>query len=137
MSKRDVTCAIIIKDGKILVATRNEYVSNTDLWEFPGGKPKAGESLETCLVRRAKEELSLDIQIVDYLPSYEVEMTPEKTFIMHPFIAEIIGGNTTLIDHNKAEWFEIRQLISIAWPPTDTPIIDMISKRYIKTGKLY
>jgi 8-oxo-dGTP diphosphatase len=137
MSKRDVTCAIIIKDGKILVATRNEYVSNTGLWEFPGGKPKAGESLETCLIRRVKEELSLDIQIVDYLPSYEVEMTPEKTFIMHPFIAEIIGGNTTLIDHNKAEWFEIRQLISIAWPPTDTPIIDMISKRYIKTGKLY
>lgn len=137
MSKRDVTCAIIIKDGKILVATRNEYVSNTGLWEFPGGKPKAGESVETCLVRRVKEELSLDIQIVDYLPSYEVEMTSEKTFIMHPFIAEIIGGNTTLIDHNKAEWFEIRQLISIAWPPTDTPIIDMISKRYIKTGKLY
>lgn len=137
MNKKDVTCAIIVKDGKILAATRSEYVSNTGIWEFPGGKPRNDESLETCLVRRVKEELNLDIRIVDYIPSYEVCISTEKTFVMHPFIAEIVGGNTTLIDHNKAEWFELHQLMNIAWPPSDTPIIDTLSKRYMQKGKLY
>lgn len=137
MSRRDVTCAVIVRDGKILVATRNEYVSNTGLWEFPGGKPKAGEGLETCLVRRVKEELNLDIKIVDYFPSFEVVSSPDKIFVMHPFIAEIVGGSAALIDHNKAEWFEVHQLLNIAWPPSDTPIIDMLAKRYIQTGKIY
>lgn len=137
MNKKDVTCAIIVRDGKILVATRSEYVSNKGLWEFPGGKPKQGESLETCLVRRVKEELNLDIKIIDFIPSYEVVVSEEKTFVMHPFITEIEGGSTSLIDHEKAEWFRIDQLMNIAWPPSDTPIIDFLFKRYIQTGKLY
>lgn len=131
-----MTCAIIVKDGLILAATRSEYVSNTGLWEFPGGKPKGGETMEACLIRRVKEELNLTIKIIEALPSFEVEQSQEKTFVMYPYIAEIVDGNATLLDHRTAEWFDVRQLMSIAWPPTDVPIIDVLTKRYIKTGKL-
>ncbi len=54
-----VTAAIIVEDGKILIAKRKE-----GKWEFPGGRIEAGESLEGCLKRELKEELDIDVKFI-------------------------------------------------------------------------
>ena len=58
----EVGCAVILRDGKLLVAQRNEGDTCGGYWEFPGGKKEAGESLEECLVREVREELAVEIR---------------------------------------------------------------------------
>lgn len=46
-------------DGKILVAQRAAQQHLGGLWEFPGGKVEAGESVNDALVRELQEELGI------------------------------------------------------------------------------
>ncbi len=39
---------VLIRDGKVLIGRRPEGVLLGGLWEFPGGKLEAGETLDGC-----------------------------------------------------------------------------------------
>lgn len=55
---REVTAAIIRRNGKILICRRAEG-SCAHLWEFPGGKTELGETPFECLTRELREELNI------------------------------------------------------------------------------
>jgi 8-oxo-dGTP pyrophosphatase MutT (NUDIX family) len=57
----EVGCAIIHKNGKLLIAQRHLGDSFGGYWEFPGGKREQGETIEACLTREAFEELGIRI----------------------------------------------------------------------------
>ena len=63
-ARLDVTAALIVRQGKILVARRPYGTRHAGWWEFPGGKQESGETLEACLAREIQEELSLTIDVV-------------------------------------------------------------------------
>lgn len=136
-TKQDVACAVIIRNGMILAARRGEEFSNSGAWEFPGGKPKEDESPRDCAIRRVKEELDINICIKEALPSYEVmSEKSDKMFVIHPFLAEIEDGKVMLHGHSYVAWFMPIQLMGLAWPPSDMPIIDSIVDRILQTGKI-
>ena len=54
--KIEVSCAIIERDGLVLVAQRSETRAMPLKWECPGGKIKQGEEPDTCLKRELMEE---------------------------------------------------------------------------------
>ena len=45
------TAIIADKEGRILIGQRPEGKDLAGLWEFPGGKQEAGETVEQCIVR--------------------------------------------------------------------------------------
>jgi len=45
-------------------------------WELPGGRMDAGETQPQALIREFREELSIDIEPVDLIDSYEFEVIP-------------------------------------------------------------
>ena len=53
----DVTAAILIKDGKVIIAKRKPDDKLPHKWELPGGKVESGESAQECLKREMQEEL--------------------------------------------------------------------------------
>ena len=62
----EVTAAIIRnKQGELLICQRPHHKNCSLLWEFPEGKQEPGESLEECLVRECREELSIGIFVDD------------------------------------------------------------------------
>jgi 8-oxo-dGTP diphosphatase len=63
----NVTCAIILKDEKILVAQRNEKMKLPLKWEFPGGKLEFNESETECIKREIKEEININIEVLQKL----------------------------------------------------------------------
>jgi 8-oxo-dGTP diphosphatase len=48
-------------DGRVLLARRRQDVHQGGLWEFPGGKVEAGESIQAALHRELREELDIDV----------------------------------------------------------------------------
>ncbi|MFB6319353.1 (deoxy)nucleoside triphosphate pyrophosphohydrolase [Saccharicrinis sp. FJH54] len=90
-----VTCAIIIKDQKILICKRSSKMHNGSKWEFPGGKVKDGEDLETCIVREIREELNIRVTPKQQLPSF----TSGSTIELVPFICPGYDGQIALREH--------------------------------------
>ena len=54
--------AIIIQNRKLLVTC----TKGKDIFICPGGKIEPGETIEQCLIRECKEELSIDLTLNDF-----------------------------------------------------------------------
>ncbi|NQU84732.1 MAG: (deoxy)nucleoside triphosphate pyrophosphohydrolase [Mariniphaga sp.] len=105
----NVVCAIIIKEGKILVTQLGSKSDHPYKWEFPGGKVKSGESPEDTIIREIKEELQISIQVKQTLEaiSYNYGF---KEICLIPFICEIIEGNPVLTEHIQLNWITFDEL---------------------------
>lgn len=55
---------ILIEKDSVLVS--DEYIKKNKITKFPGGGLEFGEGTKECLVREFKEELDLDVEIVDH-----------------------------------------------------------------------
>lgn len=118
-----VTCAIILKEDKVLIAQRSNMMKLPLKWEFPGGKLQEGETEEECILRELKEELSIEVKILDRLPKFEFDY---GTFSINliPFVVEFISGKIHLAEHRDAKWLSKEALIHLDWAPADIPILN-------------
>ena len=64
-----VTCAIIEKGRKILIARRATAQKLAGKWEFPGSKIEAAESPEECLKRKLEEEFGIQTEVGEFITS--------------------------------------------------------------------
>lgn len=100
-----IVCAIITNDqGEVLLTKRNDPGTRRHgKLEFPGGKIDFGEDLEVAVVREAKEESGLDVEVVRLLPkiysSYYTSDPSDPEFpneelqiILISYHCKIVGG---------------------------------------------
>ena len=127
----EVSCAIIVRDGLVLVTRRGPQMDHAGLWEFPGGKLHEGESYEDCLIREIKEELDVTIRIIGRLETSEFEY-PHKIIKLIPFWAEIESGSIRSSEHDRVEWFAPSQLMRLAWPGADVPIVEQVIAHFAR-----
>jgi len=67
----DVAVGVIWIDGELLIAKRRPEGLLGGLWEFPGGKPEPGETLEQALVREIREELDIEVDVGEAIASVD------------------------------------------------------------------
>jgi len=81
---------VIIKDNKVLMDKQGK----DEFWKFPGGKPKDDESMRYKAIRRAKEELNIDVKLNEKEPCvliFEREKEGKKEYVvLIHYLAEII-----------------------------------------------
>lgn len=118
-----VSCAIILKEGKVLVAQRSEKMVLPLKWEFPGGKVENGESPEDCLMREIWEELNITIQIIQAFPIHIHRFSNEKEIELIPFLCNYSGGDLILKEHLQVLWLEGERLSGLDWSAADIPIV--------------
>ncbi len=118
----DVTCAIIVKDNKILATRRARGFHLEGYWEFPGGKIESGESAENCIIREIFEELNVVIEIVKPLIPVEHHY-PEKSIRLIPFLSKITFGSIRLTDHSEFRWVDRQGVETLNWAAADREII--------------
>ncbi|MFP4289733.1 MAG: (deoxy)nucleoside triphosphate pyrophosphohydrolase [Bacteroidales bacterium] len=116
-----VTCAIIQRSDHILIACRNDQASAK--WEFPGGKTEPGETDEFCIQREIREELSIEIEILEKLPVF-IHPYPGKAIELIPFICRYIKGEIKLKDHVDAKWIKKEALRSFDLMEADRPVAE-------------
>jgi 8-oxo-dGTP diphosphatase len=121
----EVVAAVIRKDGKILITQRPDDVHLARLWEFPGGKVEAGESLESALQREIREELGIDITVGDEF--YRVEHNyPEKSVRLHFFNCAIEEGEPKGLGVADLRWVLPADLVQFDFPPADAQLIEKL-----------
>ncbi len=60
-----VVAAVILFNGRILLHQRKKGDALEGTWEFPGGKVEKGETPEGALKREIKEEIGLEIAVME------------------------------------------------------------------------
>ncbi|MBC7224031.1 MAG: NUDIX domain-containing protein, partial [Anaerolineae bacterium] len=63
----EVVAAVLVRDGRVLLAQRRPEDMLGGMWEFPGGKREPGETLRECLRRELQEELGLRVRVGEEL----------------------------------------------------------------------
>ena len=128
----DVTCAVIIRDGFILITQRGAGMDRAGKWEFPGGKIKSEESQDACIVREIKEELNVDIRVNEWLKPVEYSY-PDIKILLIPCIAEITRGTLKLTEHSQYKWAKKEALLSFDMAQADVIVVRQLIEMYRKT----
>ena len=121
--------AAIIKnfDNEILICQRGPGGSCQFLWEFPGGKIEPGETPEECLVRECREELDIEIEVLDLFEETKYSY-PERDIEFMFFTASLIKGVPTPSVHNCIKWVPRDRLHGYEFCPADVIIIEKLGQ---------
>lgn len=114
------------KQGQILIAKRAASAHQGGLWEFPGGKVDAGESLQQALRRELKEELAIEVVHSEPLIQIRHDYPDKSVFLDVHKVTDFVGdakGN----EGQPIIWVEPGNLKSFEFPAANRPIINAIN----------
>ena len=118
---KEVTAAIAVRDGRVLVMRRAPGQSSAGGWEFPGGKVEPGESAEDCLARELREELGVTATVGAFFR----ESRHEKIDLLSFRVA--FSGDPRLTVHDKLLWADAGELLALDLLPADRPIAQALA----------
>ncbi len=119
--------ALIDFDGRVLITKRPKGKKMSDLWEFPGGKVKEGETPETALIRELKEELDLNIAKSCIAPLLFASHEYADFHLLMPlYICRIWEGVPTPREGQELKWVAPNGLGKYPMVPADEPLIPLL-----------
>jgi len=120
-----VTAAAIIRDGKVLIAQRQQGSHMEYKWEFPGGKLEPDETPEECIIREIKEEMDIDIEVDDIYKVVKFKYE-EKDILLLCYLCRIIKGDGKALECNDFKWVTKDELPGFDFVPADLPIVEKL-----------
>jgi 8-oxo-dGTP diphosphatase len=101
---------VIVEDNKVLLDIQGEDT----FWKFCGGKIQEAESLQEAATRRVKEELGIEIEILDEKP-FLMHTTKETAdgvidIILVHYLAKRIGEIAPGADIRQWKWISLSEL---------------------------
>jgi mutator protein MutT len=122
---KQVGVGIIWDREKLLIDRRLPTGSFPGMWEFPGGKREAGESVVDCIAREILEELGLKVAVgaelitIDHsYPEFDIQL------IVHH--CKYLGGTPQLLACDEVRWVTVADLINYEIPAANTAILDRL-----------
>lgn len=104
---------VLLVDGRVLLL-RNERAE----WELPGGRPEPGETEPQTLVREFREELTLQVEVVRKLDSYQFEVLPSRQVSIATYGCRLQGEYAPVLskEHDAYGLFELVALPGLPLP---------------------
>jgi 8-oxo-dGTP diphosphatase len=127
---------IVGSDGKILIAKRPQTAHQGGLWEFPGGKVDAGESVQQALCRELKEELA--ISVIASEPLIQIRHHyPDKSVLLDVYKVTHFEGQPCGAEGQPICWVSVDELGNYEFPAANKPIIKALElgDKYLITGE--
>jgi 8-oxo-dGTP diphosphatase len=116
-----VLAAVARRGDRYLVARRPAHKRHGGLWEFPGGKLEAGESVEDGLRRELREELDVELEAVGRALLSVAD--PESVFRIE-FIEVSISGEPRCLEHAGIGWMTASELRAMPLAPSDRAFVE-------------
>jgi A/G-specific adenine glycosylase len=104
-----VAAAVIRRGKKYLLAQRPANGLLASLWEFPGGKQEAGETLPAALRREIQEELACQIEVAEEIGIYRHAYSHFKV-TLYAFHCSISEGKPQAREAQALAWVNLDQL---------------------------
>ena len=116
-------CALVDRDGRVLLARRPEGKDMAGLWEFPGGKLAEGETPEQALVRELREELTINTEASCLTPiAFTSTDLGDVHLLMPLFVCRKWSGAPKPVVASDLKWVRPGQLMEFDMPPADKPL---------------
>ncbi|MFW6027413.1 MAG: (deoxy)nucleoside triphosphate pyrophosphohydrolase [bacterium] len=117
-------CALIDRDGRVLIAQRPAGKTMAGLWEFPGGKVGENETPEQALVRELKEELGISVPQACLSPFVFASHAYESFHLLMPlYLTRKWEGIPRPLEGQNLKWVRPGSLRDFAMPPADAPLV--------------
>ncbi len=124
---KEVTAAIIAREGRILLLRRAPGQKHAGFWEFPGGKTEAGETPQEGLARELWEELGITGQVGEHFMDSPYAY-PGGAINLRAWYYDWRGGELQLRVHDAAAWCLPQELVNYALTPADIPVARALSE---------
>lgn len=118
---RQVTAAVIIEGGCLLIARRPPGDPLEGMWELPGGKIEPGETPQECLARELAEELGMTAEIGDAV-ARTVFHYDHGSFEMLALETKRLSGFELRV-HDRHAWVRLDQLHEWQLAPADVDLV--------------
>ncbi len=125
-----IAIGVIFRRNQILISKRASGVHMPELWEFPGGKVKAGEESFQALYRELNEELGIRIQHAEPLICipyvYEEPDKEPVRLLLDVWYVPNFTGRPAAKEKQPLRWVNIEQLELFPFPAANKNIIAAI-----------
>ncbi|MCW3150848.1 Nudix family hydrolase [Stutzerimonas stutzeri] len=123
MHRIHVAAAVIRSaDHRVLLAKRPLDKHQGGLWEFPGGKVEAGETVEAALARELREELGIDVTTARPLIQVRHDY-PDKQVLLDVWEVLAFSGEPHGVEGQPLAWVEPEDLPGYHFPAANRPIV--------------
>ncbi len=109
-------------DDRVLLSRRPDHLHQGGLWEFPGGKVEAGESVIQALARELWEELGITPSM--FRPLIRVHHDyGDRAVLLDVWRVGRYQGAPRGREGQVTEWVSVAQLSQRNFPPANAPVI--------------
>ena len=117
------------KDDRLLIALRPEDTMLGGLWEFPGGKQKPNETIETTVKRELKEELGVDVRVQEKFMDLKHTYSHFR-ITLHAFWCLLEPENQTPIPKSsqQVKWVKPGQLEKYPFPKANKILTERLQE---------
>jgi len=113
-------------DGHVLIAKRHVAAHQGGLWEFPGGKCEAGETIAQALQRELAEELGIAVRHAEPLIKIPYQYH-DRSVLLDVWRVKEFTGKPSGREGQDIAWVSICDLHRYDFPAANRPIINTIS----------
>jgi A/G-specific adenine glycosylase len=116
-------------DNRLLIALRPEDGMLGGLWEFPGGKKEKGESIDHTIKRELKEELGVNVMVLDKFMDLKHTYSHFK-ITLHAYWCRLEPENQTPIPKSSQEirWVQPSRLNEYPFPKANKVLTEQLQK---------
>ncbi len=122
-----IVIGLIRRENHLLIQRRPESGLLGGLWEFPGGKIKAGENAVNALLREIREETDLDVKLGEEIGTIQHAYTHFK-ITLSAWFCDWIEGEAQLHAATENRWVLMNDLKQFAFPKANLKILELIAQ---------
>ncbi|WP_340676939.1 8-oxo-dGTP diphosphatase MutT [Paraglaciecola sp.] len=121
----DVAVGVIKRQDMIYISKRADSLHQGGLWEFPGGKKEADETIAQTLSRELLEEIN--IQVLKQTPLMVIEHDyGDKKVRLDVRLVEQFRGEPSQQENQLGRWVKINDLAQYDFPQANVAIIEKL-----------
>jgi len=126
-----VTAGILMRGHnqiqQVLIARRPQTGLLGGMWEFPGGKQEADESLDASLIRELHEELGVDVEVGVKVGIFKHAYTHFRV-TLHAYLCRILSGEPSALAADEIHWVALHDLPAYPMGKLDRMISNALVK---------
>ncbi len=121
-----VAALIEIAPGRYLVQQRLPGKTRPLLWEFPGGKVEPGETDAQALIREAREELGVRLEVGEERFAAR-HSYPDLTVDLHLYAAAILEGTPAPLGAHALRGATAEEMLAMPFCEADLPLLRQLA----------